>query len=240
MPCPSVPIRGPLVEGRFLERPNRFLTRVALPDGSEVESHLANSGRLRDLLVPGRRVWLRPVSDPMRRTAFTTVLAEIPGGGLASLDTTLPNRLTGAALTAGFLEELAGWRLEKAEAALGSHRFDFLLRSRRGPRQMVLEVKSITLVEGGVALFPDAITDRGTRHVRRLAALARRRKTMAAILFVAQRSDVCGVCAARSIDPVFAQALAEAREAGVLVLARRCEVGLEEVRMVEAVPVIEG
>lgn len=240
MPCPTVPVRGPLVEGRFVERPNRFLTRVALPDGGEVWSHLANSGRLRDLLVPGRRVWLRPAADPLRKTAFTTVLAEVPGGGLASLDTTLPNRLTGAALAAGFLEELAGWRVERAEAPLGSHRFDFLLRPLRGRRRLYLEVKSITLVEGGVALFPDAVTARGTRHVRELAALARQRGTAAAILFVAQRADVRGVCAARSIDPLFAETLAEARKAGVLVLARRCEVGLEAVRMAETLPVIEG
>lgn len=236
MSCPAVPLRGPLVEARFVARPNRFLVRALLPGGEEVWAHLPNSGRLRDLLIPGCRIWLRP-APALRKTPFTAVLVEPPEGGLASLDTTLPNRVAGAALAAGVLEELSGWRLAGAEVTVGGSRFDFHLRAVRGRREMFLEVKSVTLVEGGVALFPDAVTARGARHVRELAELARRRGKAAAVLFVVQRADAHSVRAAHAIDPDFARALAEARDAGVRILGRRCEVGMEEVRLGEALRV---
>lgn len=235
---PSVPIPGPLVETRFMERPNRFLVRVELPEGEVVGAHLPDPGRLRELLVPGRRVWLRRAGPGERKTAWTAVLVETPDGrGLVSVDTTLPNRLIATALEVRALPELSGWRLVRAEVPIGGSRFDFLLRSARGRRQLLLEVKSVTLVEDGVGLFPDAVTARGARHVRELGELVREGRFAAAVLFVVQRRDAQRVRAAREIDPVFTEALAEARGAGVRVYARRCRVSLKRVRLGEAVGV---
>jgi sugar fermentation stimulation protein A len=233
----TVPLARPLVEARFVARPNRFLVQTCLADGTLVEAHLPDPGRLRELLVEERRVWLRHASRPGRKTHWTLVLAQTPvGDGLVSLDTTLPNRLIGHALRLGVLEELSGWALERAEVPVGRSRFDFLLSSPTGSR-LLLEVKSITLVESGVGLFPDAVTQRGARHLRELAEAAQVEDQEAAVLFVAQRSDVHRVRAAPEIDPRFAEALADARGAGVRVLARRCDVTLERVMLDRPLPV---
>lgn len=230
-PLPSVPLAGPLVEGRFVDRPNRFLVRVHLPEGARVEAHLPDPGRLRELLRPGVRVWLRP-SGPSatRRTSWTAVLVETPDGrGLVSMDTTVPNRLVAVALEAGALEEFRGWNLERREAPVGRSRIDFLL-SREGGRRLLLEVKSVTLVEDdGVARFPDAVTTRGTRHVGELRRAVESGAAEASILFVLQRADARRIEAARSIDPGFAEALERARDAGVTVAGRRCRVELDRV-----------
>lgn len=221
-----------LVETQFVERPNRFLLRCRLGDAGDVVAvHLPDPGRLRELLVPGRRVWIRRAAAPGRKTGWSAVLVETPDGrGLVSLDTTLPNRLVRIALSACALPELNGWSLQRAEVPIGASRLDFLLADGRG-RQLALEVKSVTLVEGDVALFPDAVTTRGARHVRELTALAATDGWAAALLFVLQRSDARRIRAAAAIDPDFAAAVAEARAAGVRVLGRRCAVSLHEVRL---------
>lgn len=226
----------PLHEGRFVERPNRFLTVVEL-EGRRVEAHLPDPGRLKELLLPGARVWVRPADSPNRKTAFTLTLVEAPTGELVSLVTTLPNRLVEEALRAGSLAELRGWAIERAEYTWGDSRFDFLLV--RDGRRLLLEVKSVTLVEEGRALFPDAVTARGARHVRELIA-ARQEGWETAVLFVVQRRDAESVTAARSIDPGFADALAAAREAGVRLLAYRCSVTLEEAVITDPLPVRIG
>lgn len=258
---PAVPLGGPLAEARFVERPNRFLVRCRLRDapadtlpagvgagnggpaeeegreGPLVEAHLPDPGRLRELLVPGRRLRLRHEPSPRRKTDWTAALVETPSGGAwVSLDTTLPNRLVEAGLRSGYLEEFAGWRLEGWEVTVGASRLDFLL-SRGDGRRLALEVKSVTLVVDGEGRFPDAVTARGARHVRELAEVARRDGWEAAVLFVAQRLDVERVVADPEIDPEFASALEAARAAGVRALARRCRVTPARVELGGRVPV---
>lgn len=268
-PDVHLPLDSPLVESRFVERPNRFLLRCALPTptsstagggarpgsgggaGEVVDVHMADPGRLEELLLPGKRVWIRYAASPTRRTDWSAVLVESPDGtGLVSVDTTRPNQLIHRALEAGALTELADWTLERAEFPLGRSRIDFLLarHSSADPsdtvthrRKLALEVKSVTLVEDGVALFPDAVTARGARHVRELAEIAGMVDDdgvawEAAILFVLQRDDGHRIEAARSIDPDFADALTEARAAGVRILGRRCRVTLERLELGEPVP----
>jgi sugar fermentation stimulation protein A len=237
----SCPPAEPLLPGLIREvrepSPSRSpsLTGPAERRGGVVEVHLADPGRLKELLLPGQRVWIRAAGTPTRRTAWSAVLVEAPdGAGLVSVDTTMPNRLIHRALEAEALAELAGWRLERAEWPHGRSRIDFLLA--RDDRQLALEVKSVTLVEEGVALFPDAITARGARHVHELTELVRRDGWAAAILFVLQRDDAHRIEAARSIDPKFADALAEARAAGVRILGRRCQVSLEGLTLGSPVP----
>lgn len=245
----------PLVEARFLERPNRFLTKVHLVQAAEgrqagagplsvgppIEAHLPDPGRLKELLLPGARCWVRPAEpSPTRRTRWTLVLVESPDGAeLVSLDTTLPNRLARTALEAGALEEFAGWTLERREFSMGRSRLDFLLAHPDG-RKLALEVKSVTLVEEGVARFPDAVTARGARHVEELAEIAQRPGWEAAVLFICQRRDAGRIEAARAIDPHFADTLTAAGKAGVQVYGRRCKVTLEGVELLEAIPAAVG
>ena len=204
------------------------------------EAHLPDPGRLKELLIPGVELWVRPAAGANRRTRWTAVLVRSPDGAeLISLDTSLPNRLIGRALELGALEEFAGYELERAEWPHGRSRFDFLLTGTTGTK-LVLEVKSVTLVEGGLALFPDAVTARGARHVRELCEFAGKRGWEAAVLFVVQRSDAEQIVAARDIDPEFADALEEAAQAGVRLLGRRCSVGLEAVELLGPLPVSVG
>jgi sugar fermentation stimulation protein A len=237
-----LPLAEPLVEARFLERPNRFVVHARLRSGRTAVAHLADPGRLLELLVPGRRLWLRPAADPLRKTQWSAVLVESPdSSGLVSIDTTLPNRLIARALAEDALTELRGWRLERREHTIGHSRFDFLLQRRRGgrgPRRMALEVKSVTLVKGRVGLFPDAVTARGARHVRELTALRQSGGWAAGVLFVLQRADAECILPEAAIDPAFARAVIEARRAGVRLLGRRCLVDLEGLTLGPAVPVV--
>lgn len=228
-------------ESRFVLRYNRFLLQVRLEvSGDLVDAHMADPGRLRELLLPGKRIWLRPATNPGRKTRWTAVLVESPRGAeLVSLDTTLPNRLIGKALREEWLTEFRGWVLERAEVRIGASRLDFLL-SGVGDRKLAVEVKSVTLVEEGIALFPDAVTERGARHVRELARIAGEPGWEAAVLFVLQRSDAVEIKAARSIDPQFAEALEEAKAAGVKILGRRCQVSLDRVTLGPPVPADVG
>jgi sugar fermentation stimulation protein A len=154
-----------------------------------------------------------------------------------SIDTTLPNRLVRKALEEGTLPEFDGWRLERAEWAHGDSRLDFLLRRVGEPegRRLALEVKSVTLVDDGVAWFPDAVTARGARHLDHLAELAGRPGWQAAVLFVLQRGGAREIRAAAHLDPHFAERLAAARDAGVRVLGRRCRLSERAVHLGAAI-----
>jgi sugar fermentation stimulation protein A len=150
-----------------------------------------------------------------------------------SLDTHLPNRLVLAALRAGALPRFAGYETVRPEARVGASRFDFLLEGPRG--HCVLEVKSAGDVEDGEALFPDAPTSRGLRHLEELAVLAQG-GTRAAVLFVAQ-GQACAVAMNAAIDPAFAQGLARAAAAGVEVCAYSCPLSRDGIALGEDVPV---
>lgn len=247
----SLPFPHELREAEFVERPNRFLVRCLLinknkmiPAGGKeepplVEAHLADPGRLKELLIPGRTLWLAPAQKPGRKTGWSVVLCETPDrSGMISLDSTLPNRLVEKALRADILDEFAAWRLLRREHRLGSSRWDFLLEHREdGGKQLLLEVKSVTLVVGGVALFPDAVTERGARHLRELSALALKDGWDAAVLFVVQREDAVAFRPAAELDPAFAAALGRAHQAGVKVYCRSCRVTPREITLAGSIPV---
>ncbi len=252
---------APLQLARFVKRPNRFVVHARLEaDGREVVAHLADPGRLKELLLPGARMGLRPEApSPTRTTRWTAMLVEAPEsdgalesdaapeadgaaesetGRWVSVNTTMPNRLVREALAAGALEEFDGWRLVRHEVAYGDSRLDFLLADEAG-RSLYVEAKSVTLVEEGVALFPDAVTARGARHLEELIR-AVEEGHQAAVLFVLQRPDASRIVAAESIDPVFSNTLGRAEAAGVRVLGRRCRVTWEGMEMGGPVPASSG
>jgi sugar fermentation stimulation protein A len=196
--------------------------QASLRDGSQVLAHLADPGRLRELLVPGAALRLRPVPpSATRRTRYTVVLVRSPEPPRAwvCVETLRANRLAEELLSAGRVRGIGrGWTLRR-EVQRGNSRFDFLLRRENGD-EMLVEVKSVTLVEHGLALFPDAPTVRGARHVSELEQ-AVRSGTRAAVLFVVQRDDACAVAPHAGIDPKFTRTLQSAAASGVLLRAAR-------------------
>ena len=163
---------GDLATASFLDRPNRFIVRCRLTEtGAEVEAHLADPGRLKELLLPGAALHLRFAGDPRRKTQWSAVLVLAPDHMThVSLQATLANRLVAQALDAGLIGPLANWETQRMEYSYGGSRWDFLLKNSQG-RQMLLEGKSCTLVQDGIAMFPDAVTERGRRHVQELTRL---------------------------------------------------------------------
>ena len=211
-----------LVPARFAARPNRFIVMARLQSGEEVRCHMADPGRLKELLLPGAELRLRPAAPGTeRRTGYSVVLVRAPMAPRpwVSLDTSLPNRLAVDLLRQGRVRGLGGCSSLRAEVRHGSSRFDFLLTPRRGA-DIFVEVKSVTLVVNGVARFPDAPTVRGTRHLQDLTAHVQA-GGRSAVLFVVQRPDATAVRAQRLTDPLFADALAVARQSGVLLRAVR-------------------
>jgi sugar fermentation stimulation protein A len=208
-----------LLPAFFVGRPNRFIVEAVLEDGRRVRAHLADPGRLRELLLPGAPLRIRPVPpDPGRKTRFTVALVRSPEPPRAwvSVDTGLANRLAEGLLRRGGVRGLGSrWELQR-EVRRGNSRFDFLLTRRN--EELLVEVKSVTLVERGIARFPDAPTARGARHVRELSEVARA-GGRALILFIVQRSDARAVTPNPTTDPLFATELAAARRAGVLLRA---------------------
>ncbi|MCS7178379.1 MAG: DNA/RNA nuclease SfsA [Anaerolineae bacterium] len=222
----------PTLEGRFLARENRFRVRVEVDD-RVVPAHLPNSGRLSELLTPGRPCRLVPHPEPRRRTPLDLLLVE-HAGVLVSVDARLPGPLFAEAVAEGRLLPFARFARVEREVRCGESRLDFRLDGPGG--SLWVETKSVTLVEDGVALFPDAPTLRGQRHLRQLALLAEQGER-AAIVFVIQRPDAEAFMPHVWADPAFAAALVEAARVGVEVYAFRCEVRPEEIRIGAAVSV---
>ena len=206
----------PLIPARFSRRPNRFVVEARLESGEIVPTHLADPGRLRELLVPDAELRLRPVpEDNPRKTRYTVALVRSsdPPYRWVSVDTSLPNRLAEDLLRNNQVEGMPTCNSLRREVTRGKSRFDFLLAHDDGSETWV-EVKSVTLVEDRVARFPDAPTVRGARHVRELAEIVRE-GGRAAVLFVVQRDDAESVEPKADTDPDFAAALQEAESAGV-------------------------
>lgn len=216
---------GDLVKASFLQRSDRFLVLCRLDHSKEIAlAHLADPGRLKELLVPGALLYLRFTDNPKRKTQWSVVLVMAPDGvTLVSLQPTLANHLAAQAIERGGLPELGDWRLKRPEYAHGNSRWDFLLENAQGA-QMLLEVKSCTLVNDGIAMFPDAVTKRGKRHVQELAQLHASGGFFAAMLFVVQRADARAFRPATHIDPAFAEALRLAHSGGVKVAVYNSEV----------------
>ena len=218
------------MEARLIERPNRFVAIIRL-GGRRYRAHVHDPGRLEELLYPGAAVWVRS-APPGRKTTHDVFLAR-QGRAWISIYSSLPNRLVGDALRAGRLPEIGDGANVRSEVSAGRSRFDFQLGSL--PPTWI-EVKSASLVEGRVALFPDAPTARGRRHLEHLSSLVER-GDRAVVLFVIQRPDADRVRPHRHRDPQFADALARAAAAGVRLLARRCRVSPRGIRLMDAIPV---
>ncbi len=198
----------------FLERPNRFVARVEL-NGKTETVHVKNTGRCRELLVPGSEVWLTRSGHPGRKTEYDLIAVRKRNGVLFNIDSQAANAVA--------LEWLRGqrWDEVRPEYTFGNSRVDFFMR--RGDQKYLMEVKGCTLERNGTGFFPDAPTERGAKHVRELARAAEE-GYRAVLAFVIQMDGVPEVRPNRETDPAFADAMEEAVRRGVRVLFLTCHV----------------
>ncbi|SIS16920.1 MULTISPECIES: DNA/RNA nuclease SfsA [Pseudomonas] len=209
-----------LEEGRLIRRYKRFLADIETVHGELLTIHCPNTGSMLNCMAEGARVWFSRSSDPKRKLPGTWEIGETPQGRLACINTARANPLIEEALRAGVISELNGFTGLKREVAYGQEnsRIDFRLDYDEGSAWV--EVKSVTLGFDGttVAAFPDAVTQRGARHLRELAHLARD-GVRAVQLYCVNLSGIDAVRPAQEIDPLYAAALRDAVAAGVEVLA---------------------
>jgi len=203
----------PFINAKFLERPNRFITIIDI-NGIQHKSHLADPGRLKELLLPGADLLVRKSNDKKRKTKYSTVMVNHQGQ-LISLVSTLPNQFVKEALIKNEIPILKNFKLQRPEITVGRHRFDFLLKDELGD-DFFLEVKSVTFVKDRIAQFPDAVTLRGKLHVNALKKMVGENKKTG-ILFVCQRPDAVSFKPMWNRDTKFCKALKEAYHVGVKV-----------------------
>ena len=221
---------GDIYIGRFSYRPNRFIAYAEL-NGETVVCHVKNTGRCRELLVPGARVVLERAQNPARKTKYDLV-AVWKGDMLINMDSQAPNiAFAEWAKCTGFPQGLIELR---PETTRGDSRFDFYYNSRNG--EGFIEVKGVTLESGGVAMFPDAPTSRGAKHLRGLMECTRAGLGAYAV-FVVQMAGMKYFAPNAATDPEFAAALREAAGAGVRILALECEVAPGGMEITRGIPV---
>lgn len=221
---------GKILPARFLARPNRFVARVEA-EGEELICHVKNTGRCRELLVPGATVWLEESPNPNRKTKYDLIAVE-KGSRLINMDAQAPNQVFREwAQAGGFRKDLI---LLRPETTYGSSRFDFYWESSK--KRGFVEVKGVTLEEDGVVRFPDAPTLRGVKHLEELVK-AHQAGYEAAVCFVIQMEDVRWFAPNDATHPEFGQALRQAAAAGVEVLAMDCAVTPGSLEIRNPVPI---
>ena len=218
-----------MVPGIFLRRPNRFVAHVQI-DGREETVHVKNTGRCRELLPAGAQVWCQQWDNPARKTKFDLISVR-KGNRIINMDSQAPNKAAGEWLAAGGLGDLANL---KAETFFGESRFDFSFV--KDGKICYLEVKGVTLETEGVCAFPDAPTERGSKHLRHLIRAAKE-GFGAYVLFVIQMADVEYLQPNDVTDPAFGQALREAAAAGVQLMAMDCQVTPDSMAIRRTVPI---
>ncbi len=223
----------PVVFGTLIKRYKRFLADVELDDGTIITAHCPNTGRMTTCAEPGWRVALSDSQNPKRKYRYTWELAH-NGDCWICVNTGRANQIAFEAVSENVIPELAGYTEVLREQKFGNSRFDLLLR--RGDERCYVEVKNVTLLApDGCYAFPDAVTERGRKHLNELIEVVKAGHR-AAMLYVIPRSDGTRFRAAHEIDPQYAEALEAAKAAGVEIFAWRAAVSPEEIRLSSAVP----
>lgn len=223
---------GTMREARFLRRINRFTAFVEL-DGQEEMVHVKNTGRCKELLIKGAKVFLEEADKEGRKTKYSLITV-YKGNVLVNMDSQAPNQMAAEALAEGKIAEIGSVDFLKREVKYGNSRFD--LYYQQGEKKGFIEVKGITLEEDGIAMFPDAPTKRGTKHLRELIR-AKEEGYESAVLFVIQMKGITEFRPNEERDRKFTEALRDAAAAGVKILAYDCGVEIGKVWMEERVPV---
>lgn len=213
------------IEGIFISRPNRFIAHVSVNGATQI-CHVKNTGRCRELLVPGCRVILEDSNNPLRKTKYD-LIAVYKGDKLINMDSQAPNKVVGEWLASGALS--GGVTLIKPECIYGNSRFDFYIEA--DGRKIFAEVKGVTLEENGVVLFPDAPTERGVKHINELID-AVENGYEAYIFFVIQMRECLYFTPNEKTHPEFAEALRLAQNKGVNIRALNCRVFDDELSII--------
>ena len=212
-----------IADGIFVDRPNRFIAYVEV-NGAVETVHVKNTGRCRELLLPGTAVRLEVSDNPKRKTKHDLVAVHKQGLGWVNMDSQAPNKVVGEWLAK------QGYDYIKPEFTYGKSRIDFYME--KGEQKYLMEVKGCTLEVDGIGYFPDAPTERGVKHLHELAQ-AQRKRYQCAVAFVIQMEGITEVRPNVSTQPEFGTALTEAKAAGLQVLFLLCHVGRDSLEIVE-------
>lgn len=226
----------PLMQGTLIKRYKRFLADITLPDGSELTLHCPNTGSMKNCNEPGSAVWFSDSGNPKRKYRHTWEIVSVGEQGLAGINTGRANALVKEAIEAGSIPELIGYANIRSEVKYGEEnsRIDLLLES---PEQLCyVEIKNLTLGDGDIGYFPDAVTERGRKHLRELEVMVQQGHR-AVLFFCVQHTGVTVARPADHIDPKYGEALRHAHAAGVEIIAWQCEINEREIRVARPLPV---
>lgn len=230
----------PLLTGLLLQRYKRFLADVTFDDGTEITIHCPNTGSMKNCAEPGSRVWFSDSHNEKRKYRHTWEIVSVGEGdhqALAGINTGLANKLVQEAVEHDVVPTLSGYDSLRREVKYGEEnsRIDLLLESE-GRAPCYVEVKNVTLASGNVASFPDAVTERGRKHLRELISVVERGQR-AVLFFCVQHTGVVSVKPADEIDPKYGEVLRQAVAAGVEVIAWQADMSPEEIVLVRELPV---
>ncbi|MDA3815846.1 MAG: DNA/RNA nuclease SfsA [Prolixibacteraceae bacterium] len=223
-----------LVKGKLIKRYKRFLADVELDDGVVVTAHCTNSGSMKSCIENGADVYLSPVDNPKRKTRFTWEMIKI-NGDWVGINTGNPNKIAYEAIKNHEISGLDMYTEVKREVIWGDSRFDIMAENET--ETCFVEVKNVSMNENGVAMFPDAVTTRGRKHLETLIKL-KKSGLRAAMLYIVQRSDVKEFQPADHIDPEYGKALRRAYKEGVGIFVVQAEVSPEEIVIKRKLPII--
>lgn len=216
-------IHNKVILAEFIRRPNRFQAYVSL-NNEEVMVHVPNTGRCREILIPGSRIVLREEGNPKRKTKYD-LIAAYKGNRLINIDSQIPNKVVEEALMNRRIESLSGYDMIEREKTFGNSRFDFKLTDKNG-KEYYLEVKGVTYEENGKCMFPDAPTERGRKHLLELIDVKKSGRG-AGVLFLIQMCGVKYFSPYDAMDSAFGEALRHAHDNGVDIFVYDCKVGME-------------
>lgn len=222
-----------LVHGTLIRRYKRFLADIRLDNGTVVVAHCTNSGSMTSCLEEGAEVFLTPERDPKRKTKFTWEMIKI-NNSWVGINTAIPNKLAFDGISSGEIKELAGYKTVKREVKFGDSRFDIFAENET--ERCFVEVKNVTMKVGNYALFPDAVTTRGLKHLKTLMEV-KAAGMRAVMLYIIQRGDVEVFAPAIEMDPDYAKALKLAVNAGVEVIAMQVNVSPSAITFSKKMPV---
>ncbi len=221
-----------LIKGRLIQRYKRFLADVELEDGTTVTAHCTNSGTMKTCLESGADVYLSPSNNPNRKTLFTWEMIYI-NTGWVGINTTVPNKLVFDAVRNQEIPELCGYTKVLAERKYDDSRFDVYAENEH--EQCFIEVKNVSMKLGDYALFPDAVTTRGRKHLETLIK-AKKEGYRAVMVYVIQRADVTHFGPAKDIDPDYSETLKKAYNSGVEILPYQAKVSPESIVLTKKLP----
>ena len=232
---------GTYVEGKILRRYKRFFADVELSTGEIVVAHVPNTGSMATCYAPGWRAFMSQNNDPKKKLKYGLIMLHNRKTWIG-IDTGIPNKLAAEAITRGDVPELKGYKNIRREIRLDKGRLDLLLHNGEAddgtddPKRCYVEIKNVTLLgEKALALFPDAVSTRGLKHLQMLMDL-KKKGFRAVMLYIVQREDIKGFAPAEHIDPEYARNLTLARKKGVEVLVYGCELSPSGIGLKRSLP----